>query len=121
MGWFALVCQMFQRFRENNGHVPPVNFAEREVSISSGLKNKKFINIIFHWYWQLLSATVCTVRHKKLFIVIILDKLAFANKEAGFQIWSLKGRMDRDHRLILATSMIWDGFGISNWVAESNA
>ena len=40
MGWFALVCQMFQRFRENNGHVPPVNFAEREVSIIPGLKQE---------------------------------------------------------------------------------
>lgn len=38
------------------------------------------------------------LRHKKLVIVIILDKLAFANKEADSLIWSLKGRKDRgDH------------------------
>ena len=36
---------------------------------------------------------------KKPAIVIIVDKLAFANKEGDLQIWSLKGREDRDHHL----------------------
>ena len=38
MCWFALVCQVFQRFCQNNGHVSPVNLSEREESISAGLK-----------------------------------------------------------------------------------
>ena len=41
MCWFALVCQVLQRFCKDHRHVSPVNFAEREESISSGLKIRK--------------------------------------------------------------------------------
>ena len=53
-----------------------------------GTENKKFINFpltgrVYSFDWE---------PHKNLVIVIILDKLAFANKEGDFQIWSPKGR-----------------------------
>ena len=66
-----------------------VHFTEGEVSISSRLKTCN----------SLESATRASPRldhHKNDVMLIILDKWAFANKEASFLIWSLKGHWDRD-------------------------
>ena len=50
----------------------------------------------------MISAPCVTplVPTKRLVIVIILDKLAFANKEADFLIWSLKGRGSADDQVM---------------------
>ena len=50
----------------------------------------------------MISAPCATplVPTKRLVIVIILDKLAFANKEADFLIWSLKGRGSADDQVM---------------------
>ena len=48
---------------------------------------------------------VCPLQLTRTCCHALCHNQAFANKEAYCQIWSLKGRTDRDHRLILATSM----------------
>ena len=87
--WFALVRQTLQRFRQDHCHVPSVNLSEREVSVSSRLKRRNsLISSLVRCHSPALGSCLSL---KKLVKVIIADKLAFANKEADPQIWSLKG------------------------------
>ena len=85
--------------------MPPVNLAEREVSISSRLKRRhSLISALVSVTSQLCGSCLSL---KKLVKVIIADKLAFANKEADRQIWSLKGHRDRGDQHPMTGR--WDG------------